>query len=87
MQELWTIGEVAERAGVRTSALRFYVDGAEIASWSGSVPWTLYTYPATAGTHTFQWSYTKDGSVDTGDDAAYVDFIEFPPLGELPCYS
>jgi len=64
--------------------LRFYVDGVQISSWSGSVPWTLYTYPATAGTHTFQWSYTKDGSVDTGDDAAYVDFIEFPPLGDLP---
>ncbi len=64
--------------------LRFYVDGAQINSWSGTVPWTLFTYPVTAGTHTFQWSYTKDGSVNTGDDAAYVDFIEFPPLGDLP---
>ncbi len=64
--------------------LRFYVDGAQISSWSGTVPWTQYTYPVTVGTHTFQWSYTKDGSVNTGDDAVYVDFIEFPPLGELP---
>jgi subtilisin family serine protease len=64
--------------------LRFSVDGVVVASWSGTVPWTEYTYPATVGTHTFQWAYTKDGSVNTGDDAAYIDFIVFPPLGELP---
>jgi len=64
--------------------LRFYVDGTEVASWSGTVPWTQYTHAVDAGTRTFRWSYTKDGSVDSGSDAAWVDFIEFPTLGEIP---
>ena len=65
--------------------LRFYVDGAEIASWAGTVPWTQFTYPVASGERTFKWSYTKDGSVSNGDDAGWVDFIEFPTLGE-PAY-
>jgi hypothetical protein len=64
--------------------LRFYVDGTQVASWAGTVPWTQYTYPVGAGTHTFKWSYTKDQSVSTGEDAVWVDFIEFPALGEIP---
>ena len=64
--------------------LRFYIDGAQIASWSGTVGWTQFTYPVAAGTHTFKWAYTKDQSVSTGDDSGFVDFIEFPALGEIP---
>jgi subtilisin family serine protease len=64
--------------------LRFYVDGAQVASWSGTVPWTQLTHPVSAGTRTFKWSYTKDQSVSTGEDAGWVDFIEFPTLGEIP---
>ncbi len=65
--------------------LRFYIDGGEIASWAGTVSWTQFTYPVDSGEHTFKWSYTKDGSVSNGDDAGWVDFIEFPTLGE-PAY-
>ena len=65
--------------------LRFYVDGTQIESWAGAVPWTQFTYPVASGERTFKWSYTKDGSVSTGDDAGWVDFIEFPTLGE-PAY-
>ena len=64
--------------------LRFYVNGAQVASWSGAVPWTQFTYPVSSGTRTFKWSYTKDQSVSTGDDAGWVDLIEFPALGEIP---
>ncbi|MCA9753324.1 MAG: S8 family serine peptidase, partial [Gemmatimonadetes bacterium] len=60
--------------------LRFYIDGVQRNSWSGSIGWTQATYAVTAGTHTFRWSYTKDISVNTGSDAAWVDFIDFPPL-------
>ncbi len=62
--------------------LRFYIDGAQIASWAGTVGWTQFTYPVASGSRTFKWSYTKDGSVSTGDDAGWVDYIEFPTLGE-----
>ncbi|MCK4914744.1 MAG: S8 family serine peptidase, partial [Candidatus Eisenbacteria sp.] len=65
--------------------LRFYIDGAEIASWAGTVSWTQFTYPVESGERTFKWSYTKDGSVSNGDDAGWIDFIEFPTLGE-PAY-
>ncbi len=59
--------------------LRFSVDGAEVASWSGNVSWTMHEVEIPAGTHTLTWTYTKDGSVSHGDDAGYVDFIDFNP--------
>jgi hypothetical protein len=61
--------------------LRFKLDGQELASWSGTVDWTQASYPVTAGNHTFSWFYTKDGSVDTGSDCAWVDDIIFPAIG------
>ncbi len=64
--------------------LRFSIDGVEIASWSGEEPWSQYSYPVDAGTRTFKWSFTKDQSVSSGSDAGWVDFIEFPTLGEIP---
>ncbi len=60
--------------------LRFYIDNNEIGEWSGTVPWTLATYPVTAGNHTFKWEYSKDGSVVSGEDAVFVDYIVFPPM-------
>lgn len=58
--------------------LRFSIDGVEMDSWSGLLPWARATYPVAAGTHLFSWSYTKDGSVDTNADAVWVDFIGEP---------
>jgi hypothetical protein len=58
--------------------LHFYVDNQEVGTWSGTVDWTEFTRPVTAGQHTFMWSYTKDGSVNSGEDCAWVDDIFFP---------
>ena len=60
--------------------LRFTVDGSEVGSWSGEIGWTQATYSISAGPHTFTWKYTKDGSVDSGSDCAWIDYIIFPPL-------
>jgi len=60
--------------------LTFYIDNVSIDSWAGIVPWTQASYPVTAGTHTFKWRYNKDISVSTGEDAAFVDYIVFPPM-------
>ncbi len=60
--------------------LRFLIDGSEAQSWSGTVAWALATFPVDVGTHTFTWKYTKDGSVSSGSDAAWVDFVEFPTI-------
>ncbi len=58
--------------------LRFYIDGVEKNSWSGTTAWQQAVYPVSAGQHTFKWAYTKDISVNTGSDCAWVDMITFP---------
>ena len=49
--------------------------------WSGTVSNALqaFTIPATAQTLT--WKYTKDGSVNSGSDTAWVDDIVITPSG------
>ncbi|MGB5137144.1 MAG: M14 family zinc carboxypeptidase, partial [Candidatus Zixiibacteriota bacterium] len=59
--------------------LRFYIDGVEKGSWSGSVGWAQASYAVTPGTRTFMWEYEKDGSQIGGSDKAWVDLIVFPP--------
>jgi len=61
--------------------LRFYIDSSEMEAWSGEVGWNQGSYPVTSGEHTFRWVYEKDGSVDSGSDAAWIDYILFPPIG------
>lgn len=56
--------------------LRFYVDGAQVGTWSGTTDWTQVSFPVTAGTHTLTWEYDKDGSVSSGSDTVWVDTIE-----------
>ena len=56
--------------------LRFKIDGVEQNSWSGNVNWAQHSYNISAGQHTFQWAFTKDGSVSTGADTVYVDLVD-----------
>jgi hypothetical protein len=55
--------------------LEFYIDDVEQDSWSGEIDWTQRSYPVAAGTHTFRWSYVKDGSDFEGDDTVWIDSI------------
>lgn len=55
--------------------LNFYVDNVLTASWSGTVPWTLATYPLTSGVHTLKWTYIKDSSASVGLDSAWVSQV------------
>ncbi len=57
---------------------RFYIDGIEQGEWSGQEPWTQYSGEVDAGEHTFLWSYEKDSSVSIGQDAAFLDYVDFP---------
>jgi hypothetical protein len=61
----------------------FYVNGAvqsAINGKSGSKEWTDYTFTASAdGTYSFLWTYTKDGSTDSGSDCFRVDDVAFIP--------
>lgn len=60
--------------------LKFYIDGTEQGAWSGEVDWSMEEYDVSEGLHTFKWTYIKDGSATGGSDAAWVDYIVFPPM-------
>jgi hypothetical protein len=64
--------------------LRFLVDGIERDKWSGDIGWTEFKYPVSAGAHSFEWKYTKDGSLSNGSDCAWIDQIIFPPIAPAP---
>ena len=55
----------------------FYIDGVQRGSYSGTSSWGERVFDITEGEHTFRWSYTKDGSVNSNDDCFYVDYISF----------
>lgn len=55
--------------------LGFYIDGALQDEWSGDTSWTQAMYTLTAGVHTLEWRYSKDGSVSSGSDQVWVDDI------------
>ena len=55
----------------------FYIDGVQKGSYTGQSSWGEKTFDITAGIHTFQWRYTKDGSVNSNDDCFYVDYVNF----------
>ncbi len=63
--------------------LRFYIDGNLIEEWSGDVGWSNYSETVESGTHTFEWKYEKDGSVDAGDDTGYLDDVVITPLSNI----
>ena len=60
--------------------LKFFIDANSMGVWAGETDWTKVTFPVTAGSHTFKWEYMKDGSVSSGSDCAWIDYIVFPAL-------
>ena len=60
--------------------LAFYIDDMEQDRWDGIVEWAQESYNVTAGVHNFKWIYHKDGSVNSNDDCAWIDLIEFPSI-------
>jgi len=66
--------------------LEFYIDNQMVGQYAptenGETPWVFATFPVQSGTHTFTWTYTKDGgggSTDMEEDCAWIDYISFPP--------
>jgi hypothetical protein len=55
--------------------LEFWIDGAMQDEWSGVTAEMTESYPVAAGNHTFEWRYTKDGSLDEGTDTVWIDDI------------
>ena len=67
--------------------LEFYVDGMRLGQWSGNTSWKRFVYPVKAGAHTFKWVYVKNASNAVGQDAAWIDFILFPPEQKSMAYA
>jgi len=63
--------------------LKFYIDNNETGSWSGEIGWSEVSYPVTAGSHIFKWTYSKDVGSVSGSDCAWLDDIRFPGMGVL----
>jgi hypothetical protein len=56
--------------------LRFYIDDVQQAFYSGEGSFGLVSHSVAAGTHTFKWAYTKDGSAYVGQDNAWVALLK-----------
>lgn len=56
----------------------FYIDNSEELTKSGSIEWTRAAFAVDAGSHTFKFSYSKDGSVSRDNDCAWIDNLIFP---------
>ena len=66
--------------------LRLYIDNELVGQYQptedGQSPWTQASFEIESGTHTFEWSYIKDGgpgSTNIEADCAWIDYISFPP--------
>jgi subtilisin family serine protease len=84
LEEADVVFRVRVSSEERYDALRFYVDGVLRASWSGERAWSTEAFALAAGPRRLTWSWEKDGSVSAGEDAAWLDVIEFPAQAETP---
>ena len=76
---------MGEGTGTAWDRCIFYIDGEAQFTYGAHIAgWNHYSYPVTAGSHTFKWVYTKDHSLNYPGDAFFVDNIVFG-LGTDPC--
>ncbi len=68
--------------------LKFYIGNSMQGEWSGvGGGWNEVSVYIPTGVHTLKWVYEKDVTGWSGDDCAWLDMIEFPPLMTLTCYA
>ncbi len=67
--------------------LKFYINSTLVGQWSGETNWQRVVFPVTAGQKTFKWVYTKDANTISGDDAAWIDYVIFPPLLQTTAFA
>lgn len=63
---------------------RFYIDDELQFDYGAHARWENFEYEVTSGTHTFKWTYKKDGSVHPTGDAFFIDNICFDADMFLP---
>jgi alpha-tubulin suppressor-like RCC1 family protein len=55
----------------------FLVDGTEQTRISGTVNWQQKVFYLTSRMHTLAWSYTKNATINSGSDAAWLDQVSY----------
>lgn len=60
--------------------MKFFIDNQMLDQWSGFKNWEKFSYPVSAGSHTFKWTYEKDPYVSSGADKAWIDDVKFPAI-------
>jgi len=55
--------------------LTFYIDGVQQDRISGTPAWAEKSYSLPSGSSILKWTYAKDGSATSGQDAAWIDDI------------
>ena len=65
--------------------MHFEIDFSEknIGNNCGDVPYSVVSFPITAGTHTLRWTYQKDAFAAGRDDASWIDSVTLPPYTVL----
>ncbi len=63
--------------------LTFSSDGGDQWSDSGGGVWLQELFFIPSGTHTVKWTYSKNGSISLGQDAAWIDQVQVQPM-KLP---
>lgn len=64
--------------------LRFAIDGLVQTSIAGETGWTTLSYSLSSGSHTLRWTYSTDGSVLSGSNAGWVDYVQFTATSPPP---
>ena len=80
---MYKVSSEISSTGTMYDKLTFYMDNQQKGQWAGDIDWTMFSQPVTVGQHTFKWSYSKDSSVNHGDDCAWIDNIVFPPTNVI----
>ena len=60
----------------------FAIDGTIMEELSGEEEWRQSSFNVSPGNHTFRFRYSKDYSVSSGSDCAWIDNIVFPITGQ-----
>jgi hypothetical protein len=62
--------------------LEFYIDGVlKAGRITGEIDWQLKSYAVDPGQHVLRWRYVKNSSGTAGSDAAWVDAVQWMPVG------
>lgn len=66
---------------------QFLLDGRVLATWSGEIPWRIFTFDVplkTGNSYQLEWRYTKDFAGAEGSDAFFIDNLDLPIAPPAP---